>query len=436
MNHVGTKSGTHWLGQGADMFEQSGVGARRAATATTDALRRHRPDYWLVVIVAFLLAIGLTVVYSISPALTELRGGNYVEHQTVAIALSIVAFVVTSRIPLTQWRRWQWGLLGLAALGTMIALVTPPIPAYPQHRWIRLGSFSLQSVEILKFALLVGVSGFLASRARDKLVGNYRLTLKPIAVALGLVGFIVAFVQSDLVSAGVIVVMVTIMAFIAGLPMRRIMLIAAVVILGTIIAVSSTPYRRDRLNTYLHPEANCSTAAGHQACQALIAVGSGGMIGLGLGKSVQAYGYLPEAQNDSIFAIYAEKFGFIGSMVLLGLFVALFSRLRLIAERAPDTFSRLLVVGVLAWLSTQAIINIGAMIGLLPLKGITLPLISYGGTSVLFVGAALGLVFQVSYYTSFHARSGSAQSRKDRYEYSSDRRRVGRAHHTHTGRRV
>lgn len=397
---------------------------------TTDALRKHRPDYWLLVIAACLLAIGLVVVYSISPALSELRGGNYVQHQIIAIILSILAFLVTARIPLAVWRKWQWWLLGLAALGTFVALVIPPIPAYPQHRWIRFGgSFSLQSVEVLKFALLISVSGFLATRVQQGMIGNYRLTLKPLALAVGAIGIIVAFIQSDLGSAGVIVAMVMLMGFVAGMPMKRILLIGLVVVIGTFIAISSTPYRRARLATYMHPENNCSTAAGHQACQALIAVGSGGMIGLGLGKSVQAYGYLPEAQNDSIFAIYAEKFGFIGSTVLLSLFVMLFARLRLILERAPDVFSRLVVAGVLAWLSTQAIINIGAMIGLLPLKGITLPLISYGGTSVLFVGAALGLVFQVSHYTKFHSRFIPKGRNRDGYERSPDRRRVGRTYH-------
>lgn len=402
---------------------------------TVGQIRRHRPDYWLIVIVALLLAIGLIVIYSISPALTALRGGNYVTRQLIAIVLSIVAFMVTARIPLRQWQKWQWWLLGIAALGTLIAMIIPPVPAYPQHRWIRLGSFSLQSVEMFKFALLISVSGFLAKRASAGEVSNYNLTMKPLAIGLAVVGFIVAFIQSDLGSAGVIVAMVVAMGFVAGLPMRRILLIGLIVAIGTILAVSSTPYRRARLNTYLHPETNCSTDAGHQACQALIAVGSGGMVGLGLGNSVQAYGYLPEAQNDSIFAIYAEKFGFIGSMVLLGLFIALFARLRLIIERAPDMFSRLVVTGVLAWLSTQAIINIGAMIGLLPLKGITLPLISYGGTSVLFVGAALGLVFQVSYYTSFNSRFVPQRRGRNRYENSADGRRIGRAHHADLGRR-
>jgi cell division protein FtsW len=215
------------------------------------------------------------------------------------------------------------------------------------------------------------------------------------------------------------------MAFIAGLPLKRILLIGGAILIGLILAISASPYRRARLETYLHPTSDCQTS-GYQACQALIAVGSGGMIGLGLGNSVQAYGYLPEADNDSIFAIYAEKFGFIGSIILLAVFVAFFTRLKTIAECTTDDFSRLLVIGVLAWLSVQAFINIGAMIGILPLKGITLPFISYGGTSVVFTAAAVGLVFQVSQYTSFSAprisqgsqRRGPQNDTLRRVEYS------------------
>jgi cell division protein FtsW len=226
------------------------------------------------------------------------------------------------------------------------------------------------------------------------------LTLRPILIALAVIGVVVVGVQSDLGSTGVMVAMMATMAYVAGLPLGRIALIGGIVLIGLILAVSITPYRRARLETYLHPASNCQTS-GYQACQALISVGSGGLVGLGLGSSVQAYGYQPEAANDSIFAIYAEKFGFIGTVILLGIFAAFFSRLKIIAERLPDDFSRLLVLGVLAWFSTQALINIGGMIGLLPLKGITLPFISYGGTSVVFAAAAVGLAFQASQYTAY-----------------------------------
>jgi cell division protein FtsW len=405
---------------------------RRASVVQPDQTRRHRPDYWLVVIAVFLVVIGLTVVYAISPALSATSGGSgshYVSRQVIAIILSIAAFFITARIPLKTWQQWQMPLLIIAALGTLIALVTPVVPQYPAHRWIRLGGLSLQSVEVLKFSLLIWLSSFLAARSREGVLANTKLTMQPLLIALGIIGAVVAGVQSDLGSTGVIVAMMGAMAFIAGLPMRKVLTIVAIVAIGTILAVSAIPYRRERLLTYLHPASNCLTT-GYQACQALIAVGSGGISGLGLGRSVQAYGYLPEAQNDSIFAIYAEKFGFIGVMALLGLFVALFARLRLIVERTSDVFGRLLVAGILAWLSTQMFINVGAMIGLLPLKGITLPFVSYGGTSVLFVGAALGLVFQISHYTSFSTRNvvkGGGQRTNN--EDSDDRRRVRRAYH-------
>jgi cell division protein FtsW len=367
--------------------------------------RKHRPDYWLLILTATLLSIGLVVVYAISPALSashHVSGGYYVGKQLIAIGLCLVAFAITASIPIEWWRRSYKPLLVVAAVATLLALILPVNPAYPAHRWVRLGSFSFQSVELLKFAILIWLAGFLALRVKAGEITSSQATLKPLLMALAAIGVVVVGIQSDLGSTGVIIAMMAAMAFIAGLPMGRILAIGGIVLIGLILAISATPYRRERLQSFLHPEAHCLTS-GYQACQALIAVGSGGMIGLGLGSSVQAYGYLPEAANDSIFAIYAEKFGFIGSVILLGVFVAFFARLKMIAERLEDDFSRILVVGVLVWLSVQTLINVGAMIGLLPLKGITLPFISYGGTSVVFAAAAVGLVFQASRYTNMSA---------------------------------
>jgi cell division protein FtsW len=366
--------------------------------------RKHRPDYWLLIWCAALLSIGLVVVYAISPALSaanHVSGNYYVAKQLLAIGLSLVAFIITARIPLKWWRHAYKPLLIAAGLATLLALIIPVNPAYPAHRWVRLGSLSFQSVELVKFAILIWLAGFLAERIREGGIRSAKLTLQPILLALVGVSVVVVGIQSDLGSAGVMVAMMATMAYIAGLPLGRIMLIGSAVVLMLVLAVSATPYRRDRLQSFLHPETNCKSS-GYQACQALIAVGSGGTIGLGLGSSVQAYGYLPEAANDSIFAIYAEKFGFLGSVILLAVFVAFFTRLKSIAERLPDDFSRLLVVGVLAWLSVQTFINVGAMIGLLPLKGITLPFISYGGTSVVFAAAAVGLAFQASQYAAYN----------------------------------
>lgn len=374
-----------------------------AGPTRLDLGRKHRPDYRLVMLSAALLAIGLVVVYAIGPALSaaqHVSGTYYVGKQLLAVGLSIVAFMVASRVPLQWWRRAWKPLLIIAGAATLLALILPVNPAYPAHRWVRLGSFSFQSVEVVKFAVMIWLAAFLAERIKEGSMADTKKTLQPLLVALAVIGLAVAGVQSDLGSTGVMVAMVATMAYVAGLPMKRILLIGGAITIGLMIAISSTPYRRERLDSFLHPQAHCQ-GSGYQACQALIAVGSGGMIGLGLGSSVQAYGYLPEAANDSIFAIYAEKFGFVGCLILLAVFGAFFARLKSIAERLPDDFSRLLTVGVLAWLSVQAIINIGAMVGLLPLKGITLPFISYGGTSVVFVAAAVGLVFQASQYAAF-----------------------------------
>lgn len=396
--------------------------------------RRHRPDYWLLVLTVMLLTIGLVVIFSISPALsavTHVSNNYYVVKQLIAIALGLAAFAVAANVPIEAWRGLAKPLLVLAASATLLAIIMPVNPAYPAHRWVRLGGLSFQSVEFLKFAVLIWLAGLLASRIGNGTIKNVQETLKPVGIALAVIGVVVAGVQSDLGSMGVIVVIVGAMLFIAGMPLKKLAMVVGIIAIGLVLAVSAIPYRRERLMTFLHPSSSCLDAS-YQACQAMIAVGSGGMAGLGLGSSVQAYGYTPEAANDSIFAIYAEEFGFIGGIVLLGILIALFGRIKSIAERAPDDFSRLLVVGILSWLSVQTFINIGAMIGVLPLKGITLPFVSYGGTSVIFALAAIGLVFQVSHYTTYTV----VRQRVNRggvHDNSLERRRVRGAYHPDLG---
>lgn len=415
--------------------------ARQVGRSQTDdapAVHRHRPDYQLLVISSILLSIGLIVVYAISPGLAaqgKASAGFFVAHQLLTIGLGVVAFAVFASIPYFKLASLYKPLLIAAGVMTLIALVMPAPANYPAHRWIPLGSFSFQSVELVKFAILIYLAKFLSDRMADGKITNFKAIVKPLGALVGLMGIIVAGVQSDLGSTGVILVMVGAMVFVAGLPMRRLALLGLAVLTLTTVAIASTPYRRDRFETFMNPESDCQNA-GYQACQALIAVGSGGMFGLGLGRSVQAYGYLPESQNDSIFAIYAEKFGFIGSLVLLALYSAFFLRLRRIIERAPDNYSRLIVVGIASWLSVQTLINIGAMVGLLPLKGITLPFVSYGGTSVLFLMAAVGMVFNISRYTNFSTPRIIKEGKEGKhYDNSLDRGRLRGAYHPNSSHR-
>ncbi len=411
----------------------SGLSSGSAAVS-----RKHRPDYSLLIISLLLSAVGLVVVYAISPGLAATKGvgtNYFVIKQSIAISLGLAAFAVFSIVPFRTLRKAQYILLGLAAISCVAVLIVGE-EINGASRWIQIGGLSFQVAEIIKFALIIWLAAFLTERMRSGEMGNNLKTLRPLLIVMAVIGVVVAKVQSDLGSTGVMIAIIVVMAFAAGLPMKRLALIGAIVAVGTLLAISTSSYRRDRVATFLNPQSDCQ-ASGYQSCQALIAVGSGGVFGLGLGNGVQAYGYLPEAANDSIFAILAEKFGFLGVSIVLGLYLLLFSRFKRIIERTADPFARLFVIGVLAWLSTQAIINIGAMIGLLPLKGITLPFISYGGTSILFVMAALGVVFHISRFTTFEPiRNVKMNKKEPDYDNRPLRRRVGRPYYAASSRRV
>jgi cell division protein FtsW len=396
------------------MFPRTTQGRRPAVLARGKGIaqRRHKPDYTLVLISALLLAVGLIVVYAISPGLSAQKNVSenyFVTKQLTAIGLGVVAFAIVAAVPITKWRQLQRPLLVAAVVATLVSLVLPVSAEYPAHRWIRFGGLSLQSVELVKLALIICLAAFLDQQIGRGEIRSTQKTLKPLMIVLALIGVVVAIAQKDLGSTGVVLGMLVAMSFVAGLPLKRIIQASVIVAIGLALLIAPFAYRRDRVATFLNPERDCQST-GYQACQALIAVGSGGLFGIGLQNSGQAFGYLPEAANDSIFAIIAEKFGFVGASLLICLLMAFFVRIKNIMERTNDDFSRLVVAGVLAWLSTQAIINIGAMLGLLPLKGITLPFISYGGTSVIFVMAAVGLVFNISRYTSYGVGSATNTS--------------------------
>ena len=396
--------------------------------------RRHKPDYVLLIIAILLLAIGLIVIYSIGPGLSvnsRVSSNYYINRQMISVLMGIIGFLVAAFLPLRKWRVIEKPLI----IGAGIAAIAVRLFGQEVNgawRWIQIGGLSFQADELIKFALLIWLAGFLADRIKTNQVTDFKKTLLPLIIVLAVVGFVVAGIESDFGTTSVIMAMMAGMAVVASLPLKRILIFFGVVVISVILAVATSSYRQQRILTYLHPSSDCQTT-GYQTCQALIAVGSGGIIGLGLGNSVQAYGYLPEAANDSIFAIYAEKFGFIGTTILIGLFAILFSRIKNIIERAPNNFSRLLATGILVWFGVQSFINIGAMIGLIPLKGITLPFISYGGTSIMFVTAAVGIVFHISRYTNYTVPSNVTE--RDYYDNSHNGRRLGGSRNPVTSRR-
>lgn len=410
------------------------TGGRQPLTSGDLTVRKHRPDYGLLIIASLLLGVGLIVMYAISPALAA-QGGNvgdnyFVSRQFIAIILGFVAFLLAARIPLSIWERWQKPLVVAAFILTLATIVTGGLA----NRWLQLGALSFQPVELVKFALIVAGASFLARIANEGRAGQIS-ALKPLLITFALFSVVLVILQRDLGSTFVLAAMAGAMAFMAGVPMKRLFIFGLVAVVLGVAAISSTPYRRDRFLTFMQPERDC-VDAGYHACQALIAVGSGGVFGLGIGKSVQAYGYLPEAANDSIFAIYAEKFGFVGVVVLIGIYGALLFRMLAIMQRAPNRMTQLMCVGVFTWFTIQAVVNIGAMVGLLPLKGITLPFISYGGTSLIFSMAALGVVFQISGYTTMRRSSIGFDNERVEDESSRHWRRDSRPRYTVTRGRV
>lgn len=388
-------------------MNSSRLGARRPTrqsynpTSSSDSKRKHRPDYLLVVYMTLLLGVGAVTVYAISPGITAAQGLNetfFSYKQLTAIALGLVFFLVASSMKVSTWHMLEKPML-VAALIVALVVRFMGDPINGAYRWLDIGGVSFQAAELIKLAIILWLAGFL-TRMKVEQKMHSQEALKTLGILAVVTLFIVAGLQSDLGSAAVMLSIIGFMSFVAGLPFKKLLFAGIIALVLVIFAISTSSYRRDRVATFLNPTADCQNE-GYQACQALITVGSGGMFGKGLGRSVQAYGYLPEAANDSIFAIIAEKYGFIGASIMVGIFVALFRRIKTVAVSAPDDYSRLLVSGILAWLSVQMMINIGAMVGLIPLKGITLPLVSYGGTSIIFVMVAIGIVFQVSRYTDF-----------------------------------
>src|SRR3989344_4118271 len=221
--------------------------------------RRHKPDYWLVILSTALLVIGLIVVYAISPGLSIQKhvGDNYfVGKQLVAILLGILAFLIVANIPISLWRKLERPLI-IGAVGAAIAVRLFGERVNGAYRWIQIGGLSFQAVELIKFTLIIWLAGFLYERLRRGELGNTQKTLKPFLLAVAAVGFVVAFLQSDLGSTGVIVVMMGVMAFVVGLPFKKILMIGGIVLIGAVMLVSTSSYRRDRLTTFLHPANDC-----------------------------------------------------------------------------------------------------------------------------------------------------------------------------------
>lgn len=404
-------------------------------------VRRHRPEYRLVLLMGILVLIGLVVLFAISPYRVEsinLEGGkldqaHFMQRQVIYLALGLGAFGFAAVAPLGLWKKFTNKIL-LAGLAMCLVLAVlglfldggPVIEAGGATRWFNLGFSSFQPAELLKFGLLLYIAGFLGRRIQQGKVNSVHETLIPLAVLVGVASLFIIVMQKDMGTGITMLGMIGAMLFVSGLNRRLIALaIAAVGGVATVL-IATSPHRIERVLTFL--SSDNSEASSYHINQAAIALGSGGFFGRGLGHSVQAFGYLPEALNDSIFAVLGETFGFVGLITILAIFVALLMRLLRIQDHLVDPTLRLIVAGTFGLIATHVVVNVGAMTGVFPLTGVTLPFLSFGGTSLLFMMLSLGLVMQISRYTT-HTDVNKSEAA---HENSQRRRGVGRSRYTST----
>jgi cell division protein FtsW len=362
------------------------------------ARRSVRPAHYLLLVttVAVLNVIGVVMVLSASSVLSLTTHGSawyFFERQLVWTVLGAVAFVVAARIDYRRWRDWARPLLVVSA-GLLVLVLLPQFGTYVagSRRWLGFGPWRFQPTELAKLAVVVFAAELLTRREQD--LHDWRVTLRPVLVVVGGLGALV-FLEPDLDSAILLGLLAAAVLLVGGVQLRHLAAAGAGGLTVITILALSAPYRRARLLTFLHPTAAAANG-GYQIAQSLIALGSGGVGGVGLGAGRAKWLFLPNAHTDFIFAVIGEELGLVGALAVLALFLA-FAVLGVhAARRAPDRFGLLLATGITAWVVAQAAVNIGGVVGLLPVSGVPLPFVSFGGSALVFTMLAAGVLANVA----------------------------------------
>lgn len=400
--------------------------SRVVAPTPASALRAHKPDYLLTFIVMALVAAGLIMLYATGSIvkLSVTGGANgkntYFTTQLLSFGLGLVVWYIVSKIRYDVWRKYATPIF-ITSFVLMLFVLIPGLSTATNGatRWLRVGALSFQPVEFFKLGLILYLATWL-EKSKEKL-GSLTKGLLPFLVILGASTFLAVFIQKDMGSAMVLLGAGMSMLLLSAMPLWLYGGAMGMFVAGGAAMIAAQPYRLARIATFFNHKEDVS-ASGYHINQALIALGSGGILGKGLGQGLQSYGYLPESTNDSIFAILGEQFGLWGTSIVIGLFATLIYRGLAIVRRAPDDFARLTAVGITAWFGFQALINIAAMLNLIPLTGIPLPFISYGGTSMLASLIAVGILQNISKYTLKEATTDAYRGvgRRDGGTYSAD----------------
>ncbi|GKS12521.1 stage V sporulation protein E [Paenibacillus chitinolyticus] len=363
------------------------------------AKARSAPDVWILVSTLLILTIGVIMVYSASGVLAFREFGDwfyYLKRQLLFAVLGIVAMFFTMNTDYWVWKKYaKVGLL--ICFGLLLAVLIPGIGVVRggARSWLGIGSFGIQPSEFMKIGMIVFLAKLLSDRQ-----SQITLFTKGLLPPLGLVGlaFGLIMLQPDLGTGAVLVGASLLVIYTAGARILHLSYLAMAGVAGFVGLIIAAPYRLQRITAFMDPWSD-PLGAGYQSIQSLYAIGPGGLAGLGLGMSRQKYSYLPEPQTDFIFSIIAEELGFIGGAAVLILFTILVWRGMRTAITAPDTFGSLVAVGIVGMIAVQVIINIGVVIGMFPVTGITLPLISAGGSSLTLMLTSIGVLLNISRYS-------------------------------------
>jgi len=373
------------------------VGARPTGRPGTRSPRKADQGTILILgLVALLSVIGLVMVLSASSDEAVLQGADpwtYFERQVLWVLVGSVALIACTAIDYRVWRKWSAPLM-VVALGLLVAVCVPHvgISVGGSRRWIGYGSWQFQPSELAKLALVLFIADLLSRRA-DRM-HDTRFTFRPAAIVVLMVAALV-MKQPDMGTTIIIVAIAAALLFVAGTPPRTLALASLTAGgLGAVLGAIA-PYRLRRLLSFLHPQKDAGNT-GYQSVQARVALSGGGWFGVGLGAGRQKTGYLPNARTDFIFAVIGEEAGFVGCFVVISLFVALAALGVRAAARAPDRFGTLLATGITAWVLVQCLVNVAAVVGLLPVTGVPLPFVSFGGSSTVIIMAACGMLVSVA----------------------------------------
>lgn len=343
--------------------------------------------------------MGLMMVYSASAVLAFHEFGDkfyFFKRQAIFAGLGLVSMYFMMNVNYSIWKKWAPMLL-IICFGLLVIVLIPGIGVVRggARSWLGISSFGIQPSEFMKLAMIIFLAKWL-SNEQQKITEFTKGLLPPLGLVFFAFGLIM--LQPDLGTGAVMVGASMILIYTAGARMKHLGGLAMIGVVGLIGLVIAAPYRLKRITSFLDPWSD-PLDGGYQIIQSLFAIGPGGLVGLGLGMSRQKFSYLPEPQTDFIFSILAEELGFIGGATLIMLFLVLVWRGVRVAIAAPDTFGSLLAIGITSIIGLQVLINIGVVIGMMPVTGITLPLVSYGGSSLTLLLTALGILLNISRYS-------------------------------------